>query len=45
MKNYYLQSELQEERSFTERLTDGIGRMLDFLKNTCRSVCVLCLKK
>ena len=27
-----LQSELQEERSFTERLTDGIGRMLDFLE-------------
>ena len=26
------QSELQEERSFTERLTDGIGRMLDFLE-------------
>ena len=24
-ENYYLQSELQEERSFTERLTDGIG--------------------
>ena len=23
---------LQEERSFTERLTDGIGRMLDFLE-------------
>ena len=31
-ENYYLQSELQEERSFTERLTDGIGRMLDFLE-------------
>ena len=29
---FYLQSELQEERSFTERLTDGIGRMLDFLE-------------
>ena len=32
-ENYYLQSELQEERSFTERLTDGIGRMLDFLED------------
>ena len=31
-ENYYLQSELHEERGFTERLTDGIGRMLDFLE-------------
>lgn len=31
-ENNYLQYELEEERSFTERLTNGIGRMLDFLE-------------
>ena len=31
-ENSYLQYELEEERSFSERLTDGIGRLLDYLE-------------
>ena len=31
-ENSYLQYELEEERSFSERLTDGIGRLLDITK-------------
>ena len=31
-ENRYLQYELEEERSFSERLTDGIGRLLDYLE-------------
>ena len=31
-ENQYLQYALQEERSFSDRLMDGVGRMLDFLE-------------
>jgi Chromosome segregation ATPases len=44
-ENYYLQSELQEERSFTERLTDGIGRMLEYVELPARDTWGLLVRK